>query len=263
MTVGFAAGSGHDRRPPRPTRTSSSSASTSGLCIDETGDIADPATFGTARVDAGVARSCRTTGHRVEGAAARLPRRHRGRLDQQDRPHRRRRRHGVRPRRAQLHRRLRNGAKSVNPDVSVTIQYVSAAPDAKAFADPAGGKAFAQQLLAQRPGHRRHVPGRRPDRQRRPAGRLRRQASAASASTSTSSSPRPETAKCTVVSAEKKLKKNVSDAIVKDQPPGRTRPAPCKLDITTDDVGLSPFHDSESLITPDTQAEDRQGRRRP
>ena len=35
-----------------------------------------------------------------------------------------------------------NGAKSVKPDIKVEIQYVSAAPDKLAFADPAAGKAF-------------------------------------------------------------------------------------------------------------------------
>jgi basic membrane protein A len=63
----------------------------------------------------------------------------------------------------------------------------------------------------------------------------------------------PATAKCTVVSAEKKLKKNVSDAIMriasKTDVGGKL-----VLDLTTDDVGLSPFHDSQSLITPDIQA---------
>ena len=48
----------------------------------------------------------------------------------------------------------------------------------------------------------------------------------------------PDTAKCTFVSAEKKLKKNVSDAIAAHRgtaPQGGS----VKLDITTEDVGLS------------------------
>ena len=63
----------------------------------------------------------------------------------------------------------------------------------------------------------------------------------------------PATAKCTAVSAEKKLKKNVSDAIVriKDK---KDKGGGLKLDLTTDDVGLSPFHDYESKITADTKA---------
>src|SRR5439155_1135866 len=63
----------------------------------------------------------------------------------------------------------------------------------------------------------------------------------------------PDTAKCTVVSAEKKLKKAVSDAIqrVKDK---KDKGGTITLDITTDSVGLSPFHDSASMITPDIHA---------
>ena len=44
-----------------------------------------------------------------------------------------------------------SGAKSINPDAVVTVTYVSGAPDAAAFNDPAGGQAIAQQLLAQDP----------------------------------------------------------------------------------------------------------------
>jgi basic membrane protein A len=63
----------------------------------------------------------------------------------------------------------------------------------------------------------------------------------------------PETAKCTAVSAEKKLKKNVSDAIVRIKD-GKAVGGALKLDLTTDDVGLSPFHDFESKITADTKS---------
>ena len=35
-----------------------------------------------------------------------------------------------------------NGARSVNPDIDVTVAYVSEAADAAAFADPAGGATF-------------------------------------------------------------------------------------------------------------------------
>ena len=66
------------------------------------------------------------------------------------------------------------GVLSVNPDAVVTVTYASGAPDAAAFNDPAGGQALAQQLLARGSRDRRHVPGRRQDRQRRAPGRLRR-----------------------------------------------------------------------------------------
>jgi basic membrane protein A len=63
----------------------------------------------------------------------------------------------------------------------------------------------------------------------------------------------PESAACIVVSAEKKLKKNVSDAIVRIRD-GQDKGGGLKLDLTTDDVGLSPFHDFEDEITAETQA---------
>ena len=44
-----------------------------------------------------------------------------------------------------------NGAKSVNPDIEVVVQYVSPDPDARRLTIQAGGKAFAQQLLTANP----------------------------------------------------------------------------------------------------------------
>ena len=63
----------------------------------------------------------------------------------------------------------------------------------------------------------------------------------------------PDAAACTVVSAEKKLKKNVSDAIVSIKDNAFVAGSR-KLDISTDDVGLSSFHEHSTLITPETQA---------
>ena len=71
--------------------------------------------------------------------------------------------------------------------------------------------------------------------------------------TSTSTISFPDAAACTVVSAEKKLKKNVSDAIVRVKD-GTDVAGGLKLDLTTDDVGLSAYHEHASLITPATQA---------
>ncbi len=61
----------------------------------------------------------------------------------------------------------------------------------------------------------------------------------------------PETAACTIVSAEKKLTKNVADAIGRIAA-GEDQGGILRLGIDTQDVGLSPFHDFESLITPET-----------
>lgn len=44
------------------------------------------------------------------------------------------------------------GAKSVNPDITVKIGWVTESDFVKAFYDPAGGKAYTQQFLKQNPG---------------------------------------------------------------------------------------------------------------
>ncbi|MEO7118186.1 MAG: BMP family ABC transporter substrate-binding protein, partial [Candidatus Limnocylindrales bacterium] len=44
-----------------------------------------------------------------------------------------------------------NGAHSVNPAISVIVQYVSPQPDKAAFGDAPGGKSFAQLLLSNNP----------------------------------------------------------------------------------------------------------------
>jgi basic membrane protein A len=146
----------------------------------------------------------------------------------------------------------RNGALSVDPTVKVELQYVSPAADAKAFADPAGGKAFAQQLLSS---------FKDVDVMFQVAGSTGNGVLQAAcdakihgigvdvdqflSTTATSS--------CTVVSAEKKLKNAVSSAI-QQIAAGTAKGGALRLDITTDSVGLSPFHDSQSLITADVQA---------
>ena len=145
-----------------------------------------------------------------------------------------------------------NGAKSVNPDIKVVVQYVSPAPDKAAFGDAPGGKAFAQQLLSSNPDVDVifQVAG--------ATGNGVLQAACAANIVGIGVDvdqyiSTPEVGKCLAVSAEKKLKKNVADAIlrVKD---GTDKGGGLKLDLTTDDVGLSPFHDYESKITAETKA---------
>jgi basic membrane protein A len=145
-----------------------------------------------------------------------------------------------------------NGAKSVKSDIKVELKYVSAAPDAKAFNDPAGGKAAADQLLSQNPDIDVlfQVAGKTGNGVLQSACDHNIHAIGVDVDQFVST---PDTAKCTVVSAEKKLTKAVSDAIQRianKQDKGGTIP----LDITTDSVGLSPFHDSQSMITPDIQS---------
>jgi basic membrane protein A and related proteins len=145
-----------------------------------------------------------------------------------------------------------NGAKSVKADIKTVIQYVSAAPDKAAFADAPGGKAFAQQMLSANKSIDVifQVAGLTGNGVLQAACEANIVAIGVDVDQFVST---PETAKCTAVSAEKKLKKNVSDAIVRIKD-GKAVGGALKLDLTTDDVGLSPFHDFESKITADTKA---------
>lgn len=146
----------------------------------------------------------------------------------------------------------RNGAMSVNPSIKVEIQYVSAAADKAAFGDPPGGQAFATQMLTQFPDVdvMFQVAGATGNGVLQAACDKGIMAIGVDVDQYISA---PATAKCTVVSAEKKLKKNVSDAIQRVAA-GTDKGGPLVLDLTTDDVGLSPFHDFESQITPEIQA---------
>jgi basic membrane protein A len=145
-----------------------------------------------------------------------------------------------------------NGAKSVNPDIQVHTVYLSAAPDAKAFNDPAEGNLQTTQLMSLYPGIDVvfQVAGKSGN------GALQAACDAGIYGIGVDVDQfvsTPEYDKCIVVSAEKKLKKNVSDMIVKAAA-GELPAGGIKLDITTDDVGLSSFHDFQDLVTPELQS---------
>lgn len=144
-----------------------------------------------------------------------------------------------------------NGARSINPDVKVEVFYVSGAPDALAFNDPAAGKAAAQQMLQQNPAIDVffQVAGKTGNGVLEAACEADIYAIGVDVDQFVSA---PETAACTVVSAEKKLTKNVKDAIERIAA-GTDEGGILRLDISTDDVGLSPFHDFESLISDETR----------
>ncbi len=148
-----------------------------------------------------------------------------------------------------------NGAKSVNPNIKVELQYVSTAPDTKAFGDPPGGKAFAQQLLAAFPDVdvMFQVAGATGNGVLEAACDANIKGIGVDVDQHLSLAADPAATKCLVTSAEKFLSKNVSDAIQRIAA-GTAKGGIIKLDITTDDVGLAPFYDFASLITPDTQA---------
>lgn len=144
-----------------------------------------------------------------------------------------------------------NGAAKVNPNVKVELQYVSDQPDAKAFNDPAGGKAFAEQLLAKNKDVDVlfQVAGKTGNGVLQAACNANIHAIGVDVDQHLST---PESAKCIVTSAEKKLTKAVSDAIKRvseKTDKGGTVP----LDITTDSIGLAPFYDFQNLITPEIQ----------
>jgi basic membrane protein A len=145
-----------------------------------------------------------------------------------------------------------NGAKSVKANIKVEMQYISAAADKLAFNDPPAGAAFAKQLL----GKFKDV-----DVLFQVAGATGNGVLQAACEAKIYGIgvdvdqyvSVPDNAKCTIVSAEKKLKKNVSD-IIQQIKAGTYKAGTNRLDITTDDVGLSSFHEHESLITADTKA---------
>lgn len=144
-----------------------------------------------------------------------------------------------------------SGARSVNPDVVVAVSYISGAPDTLAFNDPASGQAFAQQMLAQDPQIDVffQVAGKTGNGVLQAACDAGIWAIGVDVDQFLSA---PETAACTIVSAEKKLTKNVRDAIQRIVA-GSDMGGAVYLDISTEDVGLSPFHEFEDLISQETR----------
>lgn len=145
-----------------------------------------------------------------------------------------------------------NGAKSINPDIKVVAQYISPAADKAAFNDAPGGKAFAQQLLSSNPDVDVifQVAGATGNGVLQAACEAKIHGIGVDVDQYLSV---PDVKQCIAVSAEKKLKKNVSDAIVRIKD-GTDKGGGLKLDLTTEDVGLSPFHDYESKISAETKA---------
>jgi basic membrane protein A len=146
----------------------------------------------------------------------------------------------------------KSGAHSVNPDTNVTVYYVSRQPDNVAFNSPDIGTSIANQLLSQFPDI---------DVMFQVAGNTGNGVLEAACDAGIwgigvdvdEYISLPKTAPCTFVSAEKKLKKNVSDMIVRIAD-GTAPAGGVKLGIDTGDVGLSPFHEFQSQVTPELQA---------
>lgn len=143
-----------------------------------------------------------------------------------------------------------NGAKSVNPDIEVVTAFVS--DDlGKAFNDPAGGQLFAETLLETNPDV---------DVLFQVAGKTGNGVLQAACDASINAigvdvdqhESTPETAGCTVTSAEKKLSNAVMQAIQRVDD-GTAVGGVVVNDASNEGIGLSPFYEHASLITPETQ----------
>ena len=150
-------------------------------------------------------------------------------------------------------RGFQNGVLTVNPDATVHLKYVTDSDLTAAFNDPAGGKTFAAQFLAQNENVDVlfQVAGKTGN------GMLQAVEEAGIygigvdvdqwAST-------PDSAECIVTSAEKKLSSSVSDAIV-DFAAGEERSWNQFLGAAEGMVGLASYYQFADVITDDIQGE--------
>jgi basic membrane protein A and related proteins len=144
-----------------------------------------------------------------------------------------------------------NGALSVNPNVKVLSAFVST-DITKAFNDPATGKSIAQQMMQQKADVFFQVAGSSGQGVLQVACDNNLHGIGVDVDQALSA---PNLAKCLVTSAEKKLVDSTAVAI------GRVVDKTAKggnvfLNATSDPpgVGLAPYHDNASLITPEIQA---------
>jgi basic membrane protein A len=149
-------------------------------------------------------------------------------------------------------RGYQNGVASVNADATVHIKYVTDSDLALAFNDPAAGKSFADQFLAQNADVDVlfQVAGKTGN------GMLQSVEEAGIygigvdvdqwAST-------PDQNECIVTSAEKKLKRSVSEAI-QAFAAGEERDSNQFLGAAEDMIGLAPYYQFSDLITSEIQA---------
>lgn len=143
------------------------------------------------------------------------------------------------------------GAKSVNPDIQTLTQEVNPDP-AKGFNDPATGKAIAQQFIAQGADVLFQVAG------------LTGQGVLEAACDANvygigvdvdQVETLPNLSKCIVTSAEKKLKDTVQ-AVTQSAATADFKAGTVAYNAASNPpaIGLSPYHDLESLVTPEIQA---------
>ena len=143
------------------------------------------------------------------------------------------------------------GAKSVNPDIKVLAQETNPDP-AKGFNDPATGKAIAEQFIGQGADVLFQVAGLTGQ------GVLEAACDAGIYGIGVDVDQvltLPNLAKCIVTSAEKKLVAT-TDAAIQSVAKGTFKGGnvPYNAGSTPPAIGLSPYHEFESLITPEIQA---------
>jgi basic membrane protein A len=143
------------------------------------------------------------------------------------------------------------GAKSVNPNIKTLTQEVNPDP-AKGFNDPATGKAIAQQFIAQGADVLFQVAG------------LTGQGVLEAACDANiygigvdvdQAQTLPNLSKCIVTSAEKKLKDTVQ-AVTETSGSGDFKAGTVAYNAASNPpaIGLSPYHDLTSMVTPEIQA---------
>ena len=144
------------------------------------------------------------------------------------------------------------GAKAINPDIVVKVDWVTESDFVKAFYDPDGGKLFGQQFLAQNPNV---------DVLFQVAGNTGNGMLDAACDADIygigvdvdQALSYPNAARCIVVSAEKKLAFSASE-IIKGIAAGTMTGGDNHWDAAREGIQLSPFHDFESLISADLKA---------
>jgi basic membrane protein A len=145
-----------------------------------------------------------------------------------------------------------NGAKSVNPDVTVHLKYISNDLSV-AFNDPTTGKSFADQFLSQNTDVDVlfQVAGKTGNGVLQSAEEAGIYAIGVDVDQWQSTS---EQAECIVTSAEKKLSKAVSEAIIAFGA-GEARSSNVFYGANNDGIGLSPFYQFADLITDEVQGQ--------
>jgi basic membrane protein A and related proteins len=142
------------------------------------------------------------------------------------------------------------GAKSINPNIKVETVWVTESDFNKAFNDPVTGKTLATQLITQKNTDVLfQVAGKTGNGVLEAACEKNIYAVGVDVDQALSN---PDTAKCTVTSAEKKLTTSVSTNIA-NIAAGTAKGGDDHWDAKRDGIGASPFHDLSSAVPADVQ----------